>query len=62
MSETLQQASANMVRTGDGVDLFVRDWGTGRPILFLRGWTLTSDMWAYQMAPLVREGFRCISL
>src|SRR5262245_10871098 len=52
---------AGIVHTTDGVDLFVRDWGSGRPILFLCGWALTSEMWGYQMAPLVREGFRCIA-
>jgi non-heme chloroperoxidase len=44
-----------------GVDLFVRDWGEGAPILFLSGWTLNSDMWAYQMVPMAQQGFRCIA-
>ena len=54
-------APVTSVRTRDGVDLFVRDWGEGRPIVFLSGWTLASDTWAYQMAPLSRRGFRCIA-
>jgi len=45
----------------DRAELFVRDWGQGRPIVFLAGWTLTSDMWAYQMAPLSEAGFRCVA-
>ncbi|WP_207482329.1 alpha/beta fold hydrolase [Arenibaculum pallidiluteum] len=45
--------------TGQGASLFYRDWGAGDPILFLAGWTLSSDMWAYQMEPLSRQGFRC---
>ncbi len=45
----------------DGTHLFIRDWGTGQPIVFLAGWTLTSDMWAYQMAPLSEAGFRCVA-
>jgi pimeloyl-ACP methyl ester carboxylesterase len=49
------------VRTDDHVDLFCRDWGIGKPLVFLAGWTLSSDMWAYQMAPLCRQGFRCIA-
>ena len=61
MYDTTLRMPAETIHTRDGVDLFVRDWGTGRPILFLAGWTLTSDMWAYQMEPLVREGFRCIA-
>ncbi|WP_244610361.1 alpha/beta fold hydrolase, partial [Microvirga pakistanensis] len=33
----------------------------GQPVLFLAGWTLNSDMWAYQMEPLARQGFHCIA-
>ena len=51
-----------MIRTTDGTSLFVRDWGAGRPIVFLAAWTLSSDAWAYQMAPLSREGFRCVAI
>jgi pimeloyl-ACP methyl ester carboxylesterase len=50
-----------VIRTRDGVELFYRDWGTGSPVVFLSGWTLASDMWAYQMAPLSEQGLRCIA-
>jgi pimeloyl-ACP methyl ester carboxylesterase len=40
------------ILTADGVSLFYRDWGAGKPLLFLPGWTLNSLMWAYQMEPL----------
>jgi pimeloyl-ACP methyl ester carboxylesterase len=40
--------------------LFVRDWGEGDPIVFLAGWTLSSDAWAYQMTPLSQR-FRCVA-
>jgi non-heme chloroperoxidase len=49
------------VHTADGVSLFYRDWGAGRPLLFLSGWTLNSMMWGYQMAPVRDDGFRCIA-
>jgi non-heme chloroperoxidase len=49
------------VHTGDGVSLFYRDWGAGKPLLFLSGWTLNSLMWAYQMEHLSNEGLRCIA-
>ena len=51
-----------MIRTTDGTSLFVRDWGAGRPLVFLAAWTLSSDAWAYQMAPLSRQGFRCVAI
>src|SRR5687768_13307599 len=52
---------APSVTTTDGVDLFYRDWGDGKPILFMAGWALCSDMWAYQMAPLSQAGLRCVA-
>lgn len=51
----------NFVRTPDGAALFYREWGSGRPLVFLAGWTLNSEMWAYQMQPLSQGGFRCIA-
>ncbi|HEX2528419.1 MAG TPA: alpha/beta hydrolase [Geminicoccus sp.] len=49
------------IRTGDGLELYYRDWGKGPPVVFVASWSLTSDSWAYQMLPLVRRGFRCIA-
>jgi pimeloyl-ACP methyl ester carboxylesterase len=45
----------------DGTSLFVRDWGAGRPVLFLSGWALPSDFWGYQMLALARKGYRAIA-
>ncbi len=47
--------------TRDGQHLFHRDWGTGRPIVFLAAWALPSAMWDYQMTALVEDGFRCVA-
>jgi non-heme chloroperoxidase len=54
-------ASRGPVTTRDGARLFVRDWGEGAPVLFMAGWCLTSDMWAYQAAPLNDAGLRTIA-
>ena len=51
----------NTIRTADNTRLFYRDWGQGTPLVFLSGWTLNSDMWAYQMEPLSRLDCRCIA-
>lgn len=45
----------------DGTRLFHRDWGEGSPMVFLAGWTLTSEAWAYQAAELSDQGLRCIA-
>jgi non-heme chloroperoxidase len=51
----------NYVRTADNVALFYRDWGHGKPVLFIHGWAAPSDMWNYQMPALSRQGLRCIA-
>lgn len=55
------RADGPYVATRDGTQLFYRDWGTGAPVVFISGWALTSDTWAYQMAPLSEKGLRCIA-
>ena len=49
------------VAARDGTRLFVRDWGTGRAVLFLAGWTIPSDFWAYQMTAFAGAGFRALA-
>jgi non-heme chloroperoxidase len=50
------------IETSGGVGLFHRDWGTGRPIVFLAPWGQHSDWWEYQMAYLAGHGLRCIGI
>jgi len=49
------------IRTRDGVELFHREWGSGRPVLFMHAWALSSAMWSYQIADLGQRGLRCIA-
>jgi non-heme chloroperoxidase len=51
----------DFVRTRAGARLFVRDWGTGAPVLLLPGWAMTSDLWASVMLHLTGAGLRAIS-
>ena len=51
---------APTIRAKDGTALFHRDWGEGRPVVFVASWALTSEMWAYQVAEL-SDGYRCIA-
>ena len=48
------------LETNDGVRLVLRDWGTGRPVVFVHGWSLASDAWQYQMLDLCARGLRCV--
>jgi non-heme chloroperoxidase len=49
------------IQTRDGVSLFYRDWGSGRPVLFVHSLSLSSAMWSYQEAFLGDHGVRCVS-
>jgi pimeloyl-ACP methyl ester carboxylesterase len=44
----------------NGTELFYRDWGTGRPVVFVASSSLSSDMWRFQMPHLTDNGFRAI--
>jgi len=54
-------AAPNIIRTCDGVNLFYRDWGEGKPVVFVAGWSLPSDQWNYQMLALLEQGARVIA-
>jgi non-heme chloroperoxidase len=41
--------------------LFYNDWGNGRPVLLLHGWSLNQRMWDRQVAHLTAHGLRCVS-
>ena len=60
-SPAARRPAESFVPAKDGTSLFVRDWGAGRPVLFLAGWALPSDFWGYQMLALARKGYRAIA-
>lgn len=49
------------IQTKDGVDLYYKDWGEGRPIVLIHGWPLDADMWDFQANALADRGFRVVS-
>ncbi|MDQ3138866.1 MAG: alpha/beta hydrolase [Gemmatimonadota bacterium] len=49
------------VQTRDGTDIYVKDWGSGRPVVLLHGWPLAADMWDAQAMALAKAGFRAIA-
>jgi non-heme chloroperoxidase len=60
-STRAQSISPSELVLKDGVRLFVRDWGAGRPVVFLHSWALASDMWSYQTTPLAEGGYRTVA-
>ncbi|HLJ91424.1 MAG TPA: alpha/beta hydrolase [Candidatus Angelobacter sp.] len=49
------------ITTKDGVDLFVQDWGSGQPIVFLSAWAFNSNVWGSHMAAFTEHGYRCVA-
>jgi len=49
------------IRTKDGTEIYYKDWGTGRPVVFSHGWPLSADAWDSQMLFLGKKGFRVIA-
>lgn len=45
----------------DGASLFVKDWGTGKPVVFVHSAGNSSDVWACSMIHLFNQGFRCVA-
>src|ERR1700678_4454812 len=60
-SAPLARRSPPTVRPREGVVLCVRDWGEGRPVLFVHSWAMSSPMWSYQVADLSDQGLRCVA-
>lgn len=50
-----------MIRTSDGVDLFVRDEGSGPPVVLLPGYGMAGSGWSLQAAVL-RQSHRVLSV
>ncbi|MFF2008385.1 alpha/beta fold hydrolase [Streptomyces sp. NPDC058195] len=47
--------------TRDGVEIFYKDWGRGRPVVFIHGWPLNGDAWQDQLKAVADAGYRGIA-
>lgn len=51
----------HFVTTSDQTKLYVKDWGTGRPVVLIHGWPLSADSWDDQALAIAEAGYRAIS-
>jgi non-heme chloroperoxidase len=54
-------AAGSFIETRDGQRLFCRDVGSGRPVVLIHGWTLSSEIWKEQTDWLAAQGLRMIA-
>ena len=51
----------NQVITRDGTQLYVKEWGSGRPVILMSGWPLSADSWDDQAMAIADAGMRAIA-
>ena len=49
------------VTTQDNVQLYYKDWGTGRPVILMHGWPLSSDSFDDLSLAIANAGMRAIA-
>lgn len=49
------------ITTRDDTKLYVKDWGTGRPVVLMHGWPLSSDSWDDFSVAIADAGMRAIA-
>jgi len=50
-----------LIEARDHTELFVKDWGTGRPVILIHGYPLNADSFDRTAMKLVDAGHRVIS-
>ena len=49
------------VNTLDKTKLYVKEWGSGQPVIMMHGWPLSADSWDDQAMAIADAGYRAIS-
>jgi len=49
------------ITTRDGTEIFYKDWGMGRPVVFSHGWPLNADAWDPQAFFMASNGLRAVA-
>ena len=49
------------IATTDKTKLYIKDWGSGQPVILIHGWPLSSDSWDDQAMAIADAGYRAIA-
>lgn len=53
--------ASGFIEAADKAKIAFRDWGTGRPVVFVAPWALCSDWWDYHITSLAGPEWRCVA-
>lgn len=56
-----ERFSDKYIQTAPNAKLYVKDYGSGKPVILIHGWPLSNEMWEYQVETLVENNFRVIT-
>src|SRR3954453_2132816 len=56
-----KERAVGTIATKDGTEIYYKDWGSGRPVVFSHGWPLTADVWDPQLTFFASHGYRVIA-
>lgn len=56
-----EQFTDKFIETAPNVHLYVKDYGSGNPVILIHGWPLSNEMWEYQIENLVANNYRVIA-
>ncbi len=49
------------VTTKDGTQIYYKDWGSGKPVIFSHGWPLNANAWDEQLVFFASHGYRALA-
>lgn len=49
------------IKTRDSTELYVKDWGSGPPVVLTHAWPLNADSWDHHAVALTEAGYRVIT-
>jgi non-heme chloroperoxidase len=58
---TTEEKVVTYIKTRDNINLYLKDWGQGRPVILMHGWPLSADSWDDIAIALADAGFRIIA-
>ena len=51
-----------MIASKDGTNLYVKVWGSGRPVVFIHGWPLSADSWDAAAMAVASAGYKAVGV